>query len=83
MILKFLTALWLSVSIGLLVIVTFSLYSGYGRDIGPALYEGFEVIPEAVFMRLGFKGSPMVADLSYWVCLVAFFYMGWRGRASE
>jgi len=82
-ILKFLSALWLTFSIGLLGIVSLSLYSGHDLDFGTALYEGFEVIPEAIFMLIGFDGSPMVADLIYWICLFAGIFTAWRGRASR
>ncbi|HVK80197.1 MAG TPA: hypothetical protein VM915_06250 [Verrucomicrobiae bacterium] len=67
----------LRVVLGLLALATlalgalaFAVVLGTGDGFGAAAHEAFETVPEAAMQMLGFDGSPLWVDVTYWTALI-------------
>jgi hypothetical protein len=64
-----------SIGIGLLA---FAVVNSSNAGLDAAVKEGFETIPEAVMMIMGFKTAPLVVTIGYWIALIALLFLAFR-----
>ena len=79
---RMLVLLWLLASLGLTIVVVGAMRQGYEQSWADALYEGFETIPEALMMGLGFSDSPLWIDAAYWLVLIICVIWAFSNRKN-
>lgn len=82
LLLRAIVGLWAIGSVALGVMVFLAMTGGYGASAGAAAYEGLETIPEFLMVAAGFKGSPVLVDVGYWLALGASVVIAF-GRRSR